>query len=387
LASLVAPEGQNKTTNDPRSRRPIQRRIVWIGLGVLAYLLHLVLGRDSYLVEACYSRVFFPALRWIWDYSIGLLPVPIVYVFLGGALAWDARYLYRRFIRKPNPQRPKKGRVGLAFLSVAAVLGAVVSSFYLMWGFNYNRVSLEKQLGLEVKPLGPAELRAEAERALRSASEARASISGATPSPLDSSHYPFNPESTIRNSMSAVLEGFAYPAPGRVRVRLLRPGGLLMRFSSSGFYFPFFGEGYISAGLLPFERPFTLAHEMAHGFGFNDEGVANFLAFLACDQAENQAVKYSGRLAYWNSVAGELFRISPQDLRNLLVDMPAGMRADLRAAAENWDRYRGSLMEIGEKINQQYLRSQGVKEGLKSYDRLAMLVVAWRDKEKKEILD
>ncbi len=378
----MAPEGQNKKTNDQRSRRLIRRRVVWIGLGVLAYLSHLALGPDSSLVEAVYSRVFFPALRWIWDYSIGLLPVPIVYVFLVSALAWDIRYLYRRFIKKSERLRPRKRGVGLAFLSVAAVLGAVACSFYLMWGFNYNRVSLEKHLRLDVRPLAPEELRAEAGRVLRAASEARASISKATASSLDSSHYPFNPESTIRDSMSAVLRSFGYPAPGRVRVRLLRPGGLLMRFSSSGFYFPFFAEGYISAGLLPFERPFTLAHEMAHGFGFNDEGVANFLAFLACNQAENPAVKYSGRLAYWNSVVGELIRISPQDLRDLVAEMPDGMRADLRAAAENWDRYRGTLMEIGEKINQQYLRSQGIKEGIKSYDRLAMLVFAWREKEK-----
>jgi hypothetical protein len=356
--------------------------MVWIGLGVSAYLLHLVLGPDSSLVETVYSRVLFPALRWLWDYSFGLLPVPIVYIFLAGALAWDVRWLYRRFIRKPGRQRPKKGRIGLALLWVAAVFGAVACSFYLMWGFNYNRVSLEKHLRLDVRPLAPAELREEAGWALRAASEARASIPAATPTALDSSFYPISPESTIRSSMSAVLKSFGYPAPGRVRVKVLRPGGLLMRFSSSGFYFPFFAEGYISAGLLPFERPFTLAHEMAHGFGFNDEGVANFLAFLACEQAENPAVKYSGRLAYWNSIAGELVRISPQDLRDLVVEMPDGMRADLRAVAENWDRYRGTLMEIGEKINQQYLRSQGIKEGIKSYDRLAMLVFAWREKEK-----
>jgi hypothetical protein len=374
-------------TNDSHPGRPVKRRMIWTGLGVFAYLLHLVLGRNSALVEAAYSRIFFAALRWAWDYSLGLLPVPLIYVFLAGALAWDARWLYRRFIQKPRRRHPRKWRIGLAFLSVAAVVGAIVCSFYLMWGFNYNRISLEKHLRLEVRPLGPVELREEAGWALRAASEARALIPAATALPLDSSHYPFNPESAIRDSMSAVLKGFGYPAPGKVRVRELRPGGLLMRFSSSGFYFPFFEEGYISASLLPFERPFTMAHEMAHGFGFNDEGVANFLAFLACERAENPAVKYSGRLAYWNSAAGELVRISPQGLRDLVVAMPEGMRADLRAAAENWERYQGSLMEIGEKINQQYLRSQGIEEGIKSYDRLAMLVFAWRDRKKNDILD
>jgi hypothetical protein len=374
-------------TNGSSPARPIKRRMVWIGLGVLAYLLHLVLGRDSSLVEAVYSRGFFPVLRWLWDYSFGLLPVPIVYVFLVGALAWDVRWLCRRFIRKADRSRPKKGRMRIAFLSVAAVIGAVVMCFYLMWGFNYNRISLEKHLHLEVNPLGAMELQEEAEWALRAASEARALIPAAAASALDSSHYPFNPESAIRDSMSAVLRSLGYPAPGRVRVRELRPGGLLMRFSSSGFYFPFFEEGYISASLLPFERPFTMAHEMAHGFGFNDEGVANFLAFLTCERAENPAVKYSGRLAYWNSVAGELIRISPQGFRDLVVAMPDGMRADLRAAAANWDRYRGRLMEIGERINQQYLRSQGIKEGIKSYDRLAMLVLAWRNQEKNDIHD
>ncbi len=374
-------------TNDSSPGRPIKRRIVWIGLGASAYLLHLALGRDSSLVEAVYSCGFFPVLRWTWDYSLGLLPVPLIYVFLAGALAWDTRWLYRRFIQKSHRRHPGKGRIGLAFLSVAAVVGAIVCSFYLMWGFNYNRISLEKHLRLEVRPLALKELRAEAEWALHSASQARALISGAKASGLDSSYYPFNPESAIRRSMTDVLRSIGYPAPGRVRVRRLRPGGLLMRFSSSGFYFPFFAEGYISAELLPFERPFTLAHEMAHGFGFNDEGVANFLAFLACERAENPAVKYSGRLAYWNSVAGELVRISPKDFRDLAVEMPDGMKADLRAAADNWDRYRGKLMEIGEKINQQYLRSQGIKEGIKSYDRLAMLVFAWRNGEKNDIRD
>jgi hypothetical protein len=73
----------------------------------------------------------------------------------------------------------RRASAGRGFLLIASWAGALVLLFYVLWGFNYSRVGLEKQLGLEVSPLDPAEIKAEAEGTARALEETRASIPGA----------------------------------------------------------------------------------------------------------------------------------------------------------------------------------------------------------------
>ncbi len=154
----------------------------------------------------------------------------------------------------------------------------------------------------------------------------------------------------------------------------------MMRFSGSGIYLPYFGEGYIPRNLSPAEKPFTMAHEMAHGYGITDEGDANFLALLACETSARPVVRYSGYLSYWNYAAGELGRADRPALKALGSLVPDGMRADLLAIRKNWEKYEGPLAKISEKVYGQYLKSQGIKEGMKSYSRFLNLRAAWRKK-------
>ena len=154
----------------------------------------------------------------------------------------------------------------------------------------------------------------------------------------------------------------------------------MMRFSSTGVYIPYFGEGYTANNLLPFEKPFTLAHEMVHGYGITDEGAANFLAFLACEASAVPFVKYSGYAAYWEYAAGELTRAAPSEFKLLWEKLPEGMKADLRSAQMNAARYRGALEKVSQKVYAKYLKSQGINDGLKSYSRFVGLVAAWKKK-------
>jgi hypothetical protein len=65
------------------------RAWLWIFLGLGAFGLHLGLGRDSALVERIYSRGLFIGLRWAWDFTLGLSPVPWLYIAAGAAaLGW-----------------------------------------------------------------------------------------------------------------------------------------------------------------------------------------------------------------------------------------------------------------------------------------------------------
>ncbi len=270
-------------------------------------------------------------------------------------------------------------RIGRGAIFAGSRLGILVLLFYILWGFNYDRIRFEKQLNLDVTPVELATLKAEAERMERALGEDRASIPRARDdAALSGAEFPSGLEAHIRGGLVEVLSDAGYPVAGRGRVRPLWPGAWLMRFSSTGFYFPYCGEGYIAGNLTPAEKPFVFAHEMVHVYGIADEGAANFLGFLACESSADPFVRYSGRLAYWEYVFSELAKASFDEAKEMASHLPPGVRADLRAAFENRNRYRGRLGHAAEAVYTQYLKSQGVAEGVKSYDRFVTLVIAWQ---------
>lgn len=357
------------------------RASVWMALGALAYTLHLLIGSNSKLVESVYSRRIFPALRYLWDFTFGLSPIPLIYLFISGLLIWFMIWIWKEWKRKKSRKKTSWWhRVAFFFLGMVQTLGALVFLFYLIWGFNYNRVRIEETLKLEVIPLGSEAIRAEAEWAIEMAAEARKAIPGVEDTALNAELIPKNLESIIRRGLTEVLRSMDYPTPGRVRGRLLWPPVVLMGFGGSGIYIPFVFEGYTSSGLLPISHPFNMAHEMSHSFGFTDEGSCNFLAWLACEATQVPVVQYSGRLVYWNYIAREFRRAFPGEYGKIWSSLPPGMMADLRASAENWRKYEGRLSRVSEKVYSEYLKSQGITEGIQSYNRLILLVSAWKNK-------
>jgi hypothetical protein len=363
-------------------KRKIRKTVFWVCAGAAAFGFSRLLGSDSPLAEKIYGRGLFAGFRWIWDYSIGLSPVPLLYLGLVPALA----FLIGKQIQRISAHRVKRDgrwmkKIALLGLGAAAWAGALIFFFYVLWGFNYNRPGMDKRLGLDITPLESSDVALETEWAVKEAAASRSRISGAlTAGALDRTLLPAALEKEIRGALTEVFRILGYPSPGRVRVRRFFPGGWMMRFSGSGIYLPYFGEGYLAGNLTPSEIPFTMAHEMAHGYGITDEGEANFLALLACEASSQPLVRYSGLLSYWMTAAGELGRMDRAAARALAGLVSDGMRADILALQANWKKFESPLGSLGEKVYEKYLRSQGVKEGLKSYSRFLNLRVAWRKK-------
>jgi hypothetical protein len=230
-------------------------------LGIFAGLVRIPFGIWPELTEAVYARGFFVGVRVVLDFTIGLLPVPLLYVLVLGVMSWGVVTVVRR---KRNQTRPSwKMRI----MNLGAILGGIVFLFLFMWGYNYQRVKVETQMGLKVKPLQAAEIRLAAERAAVWLEESRGKISQDT-SALPDSLFPEDLSAVMRGELSRVLEQNGYPTPGRVRVKGIWPGGAMMRLGVAGIYIPFTGQGCIPADMPKVDRPFTLAHEMSHAMGF-----------------------------------------------------------------------------------------------------------------------
>jgi hypothetical protein len=352
------------------------KKYIWISLGISALLLRVVFGFFPALCEYAYSRGFFLGIRWVIDNSWGrFMPFAMFYVFFLIMAFW-ALFLLRREIicRKSGLKRrlwwQKFG------LNAANFTGGLIFFFLVLWGFNYARIPLEKTIGIDARGLDSLEMRAEADFISKQCSLSRAEIPGVDSFEIDAKFFPENLEDEMRNCLVAVLKDLGYPTTGKVRGRQLYPG-LLYGFNSSGVYWPFSGEGHIESALHPLQKPFTLAHEMSHGYGFGDEGTCNFLGYLACLRSKNPAIRYSGYLGYWRYVFSE---VDPEYYQKNRPLIDRGMFNDLEAIRRDMKPYFEFIPGFHNVAYDAYLKMQGVRDGILNYDRMILLAAAYRRK-------
>jgi hypothetical protein len=346
-------------------------------LGLTALLLRWFSGFVPEFVEKYYSRGLFPIIRSVFDNSLAYAPFPLIYVFYAAIFIQFVKLLNRLFSR----DLALKLRFIQFFGGILNLVGVVVFSFFALWGFNYARLPLNKNMGFEVEKLDSTKLFSELETTLNETLAARAELTeNAFSTNFDlylSNNKVF--ENTIRETVSAFSKENGLPHNFKLRGRQLAPEGVLLRFGVSGVYMPFVGEANIDAALHPLEKPFSLAHEFAHGFGWGDEATCNFIAYLACSKSTNPFTKYSGKLNYFRYVAANYRKIDPEKYALWKQkSVSTGIKNDLEAIALNAQKFPTLLNT--DKIYDSFLKTQGMKSGIATYSRVVLWVHAWRKK-------
>lgn len=355
-----------------------KRQTTWIILGLIAIAIRLLFTWQPTWCEALYSRGLYPYIHQVLEFVFAWLPFPAVYLFVLGLGLWlisvGGRYYYHR--KRKQAGLPPQGSYWKGFF---AFLMGLVFWFLLLWGYNYARVPLRVQIGMEVpEAMDYAAIWEEAQYIKATCIQARAAIPNSDTNALTALDYPENLEEVMRASLKKVLARYDYDTSWQVRGRFLYPGTLL-RFNSSGVYFPFVGEGNIDGGVHNISKPFTMAHELAHGYGFGDEAVCNFWGFMACVESEHPAVRYSGYLMYWRYVYGALMEfMTEENYQTERATISRGMYNDVEAIYANMDNFPPFLPFLQPAVYDVFLKVQGVEEGIESYDRMVLLVSSWR---------
>ena len=145
----------------------------------------------------------------------------------------------------------------------------------------------------------------------------------------------------------------------------------------TGIYSPFTIEANYNTGMTDYNIPFTACHELSHLRGFMQEEEANFIAYLACIQAEDADFRYSGSLRGWISCMNLLYQSDSQRWSEIRGYLNPKVEADLQANRLYWQQFDGRTAELAEKINDNYLKVNGQTDGIKSYSRMADLIVAY----------
>jgi hypothetical protein len=316
-------------------------------------------------VERWYSTGVYPVLQQLMTWLSNRVPFALADVALAAAIAaWLV-------MAATDLRRAGRHRIGPALLRIAGRTVVAVAVIYLaflgLWGLNYRRVPLERKLGFDAGALTA--------EAARSAALAAVSHVNALHAQAHATGWPPGDQidPSLARAFSEVardLGASANTIPGRPKHTLLnlyfRPAAV------DGATDPFFLETLLASELLPFERPFVVAHEWSHLAGFADEGEANFMGWLTCARGDAPA-QYSGWLFLYEQLTGALSRRDREDVASRLA---AGPRADLRAVAARLTRdVRPQVSEAGWRVYDKYLKANRVEAGAASYAQVVRLVL------------
>jgi hypothetical protein len=346
-------------------------RWIWVLLGLGSIGLKSIADAFPNQVETLYSRGLYGYIRKFWDISFAYMPIPLFHVFWIG-IAFFLIHLIRIWTRKNVPIAAKRRTFCHQFLSA---IGILIVGFYFLWGFNYSRPLFTKQIGLKIVKIDSLQLASELQIAANEMIDLKQQLSKDS----TQNHIPMDLETQIRQDVTRVLNQYHFPAGGNLRGRFLQPDGILRRFGASGVYWPWAGECNIDNSLHELEKTVTLAHELAHGYGWADEGTCNFLAYLSCIKSNDLYVQYAGYMHYYRYVAGNYKQQNPTQYDLFRKNLPDAILRDLDAINANSKLYPEWFDTRF--IYGSYLKAQGVKEGLKSYSRIILMVHAWRKQE------
>lgn len=113
--------------------------------------------------------------------------------------------------------------------------------------------------------------------------------------------------------------------------------------------------------------PLTVAHELAHTKGVMREDDANKLAFYVCINSDHPYLRYSAYSAYFSQLYAMVtdYYLKEEEMENLH-KIDATFSKTRRYEYDYWQAH-DLLGDIGEFINDLYIKSSGVQDGTASY--------------------
>ncbi len=348
----------------------------WAILGVLALGIRYMAVLNPEATDEIYSRKFFPVIRNVIDMTLGNSPFPSVYLFILSVVLVLGFYFFK--LRKKSDW---KSKILYSFRALANGLGALIFFFLVLWGFNYQRTPIVDQLGLQPKSMTLEQLKNEVQITQRLALQYRNAITQDTSAIEEILPYP-ELEKLVRDNIADNLDMLGLNFTGKPRTKLFPPPGFMRKMGILGIYFPFTGESYIDPTLHPLEQPFTVAHEMAHSYGVTDEGEANFIAWVICTNSDDPLLRYSGQLRLLNYLISDYFRMAPDEYKEWVKTLDRGIRNDMISLRKASEAIKAFSLELSRKTNDVFLKTQGVKAGINSYQQLPKLAFAWRERMK-----
>jgi hypothetical protein len=338
----------------------------------VAFFLH-QFGTDAGKVERVYSRGLYPAVSRGLKLAVSISPVSVGDI-LYGITGLFFILVFLRFLRAVFTGSLQWSSLVQKIMWMIPFLLGIYVLFNGLWGFNYNRMGLGAQLGLDTTGITGDEIRqidslllekvnlVRGRNDFREAASARQVFTEAAKAYQKASlRYPFlqNGEPLVRSSIWGIIGDYA---------------GFM------GYYNPFTGEAHVNTRIPCFLMPYTTCHEIAHQSGYAKENEANFAGYLAASNSDDPFFHYSVYLDLFLYANQDLFLHDSTLARKRISGLSPPVQHDLLA----WKRYvqkqDNPAADFVGRFYELYLRNNQQPSGLRTYSEVTRFLIAFHRK-------
>jgi len=350
-------------------------------------------------IEAWYAKGLFPYIRDTLEMLFGgfsfsvfelLIVLFLVLIFVGLGFLLRSLTIARPFARPfagPIISHPFRSKTFWmrAVRKIGVVLLVLVLSFLILWGLNYRRLSLPEQWGVRPKSPQAAELEQMTLDLIQLTTKLRSQYLqeyNLPDSQLTLSMGSNQLQSVLQKAWhgyAAIPDSFNIPDIGAFQVKPLKTSLVFSLLGISGIYgFPT-GEANVNVHQPAISIPFTALHEIAHKLGYAREDEANYLGWIAGIRHPDSFFRYSASLKALRTTLWALYRTDYERWQVVKETIPMPLRAEINAISHYWQSWQNPLRSLSRRANDLYLKSNGLHDGVMSYNRMVLLLInEWR---------
>jgi hypothetical protein len=249
--------------------------------------------------------------------------------------------------------------------------------FNLLWGLNYNRQGISRQLELEVKPYEVDELDGLMSRLQDSLNNLARTQNLADRKGLQKKKELFSHAEDSYEVLARSYPFLRYQSKS-VKPSLFSYLGNYLGFQ--GYYNPFSGEAQVNTTVPMVVQPFVTTHEIAHQLGYAKENEANFVAFLACEVSPHSFVRYSMYFDMYNYALREMSRRDTSLAGSYYRDLDPLVKKDFEEYRQFYRRHRNPLETAIMWGYGHYLKANNQPAGKDTYNEVVAWLIAYYKK-------
>ena len=246
--------------------------------------------------------------------------------------------------------------------------------FNLLWGLNYNRTGIAKQLSLGVKKYSLADLDTLTSAIQKKLNDYAILVTEGQRDSLDGKRRLFTEADKAYDYAAKQFPFLEYQSKS-VKPSLFSYLGNFLGFQ--GYYNPFSGEGQVNTTIPRFLEPFVTTHEIAHQLGYAKENEANFVAFLACRSFPSNGFKYSMYFDMYNYAIGEVRQRDTALAKDFQQKLHPQVISDIKEFRDFYRRYKNPIEPVITWGYGHYLKANNQPAGKQTYNEVVTWLIAY----------